>query len=239
MEKIAEYIRKKTKQVGIGLVTNQVEKFVKFYQMVIEENKKVNLTRIVEPMEFAIKHIVDSLLVLKAGIPIGQSGIDIGSGAGFPGIPIAITQPTQRIVLVDSLAKRVRFLDSVKNELDLGKVEVVHARAEDLAHENHYREKFDWVTARAVASLPSLLELCTPFVKVGGVFLAMKGQNVDEEIASAAKVCKLLGVVQEEVFQFKLPEEMGERILILFRKIGATDNKYPRKPNLIKKNPLG
>ena len=239
MEKIAEYIRKNTKQVGIGLVTNQVEKFVKFYQMVIEENKKVNLTRIVEPMEFAIKHIVDSLLVLKAGIPIGQSGIDIGSGAGFPGIPIAITQPTQRIVLVDSLAKRVRFLDSVKNELDLGKVEVVHARAEDLAHENHYREKFDWVTARAVASLPSLLELCTPFVKVGGVFLAMKGQNVDEEIASAAKVCKLLGVVQEEVFQFKLPEEMGERILILFRKIGATDNKYPRKPNLIKKNPLG
>ncbi|NLY11854.1 MAG: 16S rRNA (guanine(527)-N(7))-methyltransferase RsmG [Firmicutes bacterium] len=239
MEKIAEYIRKNTKQVGIGLETNQVEKFVKFYQMVIEENKKVNLTRIVEPMEFAIKHIVDSLLVLKAGIPIGQSGIDIGSGAGFPGIPIAITQPTQRIVLVDSLAKRVRFLDSVKNELDLGKVEVVHARAEDLAHENHYREKFDWVTARAVASLPSLLELCTPFVKVGGVFLAMKGQNVDEEIASAAKVCKLLGVVQEEVFQFKLPEEMGERILILFRKIGATDNKYPRKPNLIKKNPLG
>lgn len=229
-------LKKLANKIGITLTENQINDFLNYKNMLIETNKNINLTAIVEDRDVVLKHFIDSLTINKY-IENDSSLIDIGTGAGFPGIPIKIVREEVDITLLDSLNKRLNFLNEVINDLNLSKINTVHGRAEDLAHQKEFREKFDYATARAVANLSTLAELCLPFVKVGGYFICMKG-NLTEEIDMAKKAIDVLGGKIVSVDKFLLPDSDIERNIILIKKEKITPAKYPRKAGVPSKNPI-
>ena len=198
----------------------------------------MNLTALTEPEDVALKHFCDSILLLKyAEIPEGSSLIDVGTGAGFPSVPVKIVRPDIKLCLLDSLNKRLTFLTEVVNELNLTDVKIVHSRAEDGAKKAELREKFDFATSRAVAQLNVLSEYCLPYVKVGGAFIAMKGKYSEEEISNAKSAIKLLGGKTVKVDTYNLADT-SERTIININKLSSTDKKYPRTSAKIKSKPL-
>lgn len=228
--------KEETKRLNIHLTSEQVEKFATYYRFLIEENQKMNLTAITEESEVYRKHFLDSLYLAKV-LPLEEHQIcDVGSGAGFPAIPYAIVCPESHWILLDSLNKRVDFLKRLVERLELPNVEVFHMRAEDYAKEN--RASFEVVTARAVAKLSILAELCLPLVREGGVLIAMKGSKADEEIREARIAIERLGGMVEKVLYETLPEQEEKRVLIVIRKIHPTPLKYPRSYAKIKERPI-
>ncbi|MBQ2972577.1 MAG: 16S rRNA (guanine(527)-N(7))-methyltransferase RsmG [Ruminococcus sp.] len=222
----------------IELTDEQIEKLTRYYELLIEWNGKMNLTALTEPSDVALKHFCDSILLLKyAEIPENNSLIDVGTGAGFPSLPIKIIRPDIKLCLLDSLNKRLVFLSEVVKELGFNDVKIVHSRAEDGARKAELREKFDFATSRAVAQLNVLSEYCLPYVKVGGAFLAMKGKYSEEEIGSAKSGIKLLGGKTEKVDTYYLADG-SERTIINVKKILKTDKLYPRTSAKIKNKPL-
>ncbi len=235
---LKETLVRECEGVGIELDEIQIDRLVEFARLVLETNQYMNLTGIIEAEEFAIKHLIDCLLLSKTGFPFRGSGIDVGTGPGFPGIVIACGISDAPILLLDSLEKRVNFLLQVKEKLALSNLSCVHGRAEDLAQDKQYRQKFNWVTARAVAPLSILLEYCTPFIKIGGEFLAMKGSQGEEEIEESRKAIKILGLKLMQVHHYQLPKNMGDRTIIQFKKESPTPREYPRKAGIPSKKPL-
>lgn len=216
-----------TKKLGIELTSQQLEKLNQFYELLISWNQKMNLTRIIEKEDVYLKHFYDSLTLSKV-IDLKQdlTLCDVGSGAGFPGIVLKICFPNLKITLLDSLQKRVNYLNEIIKELDLKNIEAIHTRAEDYAKQN--REKFDIVTARAVANLKILSELCIPMVKVNGLFIAMKA-NIEEEIENSTEILKKLDSKIEKKETFYLPIENSIRNIIMIQKQKTTNNLYPRR----------
>ncbi len=212
----------------------QQKQFDIYFNELVEYNKKVNLTAITEREEVYIKHFVDSCLSQEF-IPINSSVIDIGTGAGFPGIPLKIARQDIELHLVDSLNKRIEFLNQISTKLNIS-YQTYHSRAEDFANKN--REKFDICVSRAVAKLNTLAEYCLPLIKVGGMFIAYKGSSADDEIKSSQKALNILGGEIVNIKKISLPKDMGERNLIIIKKIKQTPTKYPRNKNLPKVKPL-
>lgn len=222
------------KSVGLELTEEVYEKLDIYASFLVEYNEKVNLTAITEPMEILRKHFIDSILVTKyVQIPEKSSIIDVGTGAGFPSIPLKIFRPDIKLTLLDSLNKRIDFLKQLCEKLDID-AEFIHGRAEDFSKKPEYREMFDFSCARAVANMSLLSELCIPFVKVGGSFIAMKGPS--EDISLGNNAIKLLGGELETVHEYQLCEE--NRRIALVKKISHTPPKYPRNSSQIKKKTL-
>ena len=221
-----------TKKLGITLTDLQLEKLNQFYELLISWNQKMNLTRITEKEDVYLKHFYDSLTLSKV-IDLNQdlTLCDVGSGAGFPGIVLKICFPNLKITLLDSLQKRVNYLNEIIKELDLKDIEAIHTRAEEYAKQN--REKFDIVTARAVANLKILSELCIPMVKVNGLFIAMKA-NIEEEIENSTEILKKLDSKIEKIETFYLPIENSIRNIIMIQKQKTTNTLYPRRIEKIK-----
>lgn len=221
------------------LTEAQCLQFEKYYQLLIEWNQKMNLTAIEEPHEVAYKHFIDSLFLLRIQENLnGKSMIDVGTGAGFPGIPLKIMQPGLDLTLFDSLNKRVTFLQEVCSQLNLENVKCVHGRAEEFGVKPEYRGAFDIATARAVAKMPVLMEYCLPFVKKGGYFIALKGPELDNELNESKNALKELGGRIADVRQFTLADGQYSRNIAVIEKIKDTPKKYPRKAGTPSKNPL-
>lgn len=230
-------------ELSISLSQEQKRQFVTYYEYLIEKNKVMNLTAITEYEEVIVKHFLDSLSIVKAGCfeqnaLNGKSVIDIGTGAGFPGIPLKIAFPQLKITLLDSLNKRVNFLNEVIEILGLSKVEAVHGRAEDYAKQKEYRECFDFCVSRAVANLSTLSEYCIPFVKEGGCFISYKSGRIDEELSQAGNAVKILGGKVLDVVKFPLMGTDMDRSFVIIKKTRPTAKKYPRKAGLPSKEPL-
>ena len=224
---------------GIQLSEKQRGQFDRYYQLLTEWNKVMNLTGITEYDEVVLKHFSDSLSIVRIlDMSSVKSLIDVGTGAGFPGIPLKIVFPQIKVVLLDSLNKRIKFLDAVIDELKLENISAVHGRAEDFAKRNEYRENFDCCVSRAVANLSTLSEYCLPFVKNSGVFVSYKSGSSDEEILQAGNAVKILGGRIQTVDKFNLPETDMGRALVLIQKEKSTPKKYPRKAGMPGKEPL-
>lgn len=226
-------------KLKIDLAEAQLEQFAQYYDLLIETNRHFNLTAITEPEEVYCKHYYDSLsLAMIVPVDQIQTVIDVGTGAGFPGIPLKIAYPHLDIVLLDSLKKRVHFLEIVIEKLGLKGIRCIHGRAEDFGNREDYRQRFDLSVARAVAKLNVLTEYCLPFVKVGGSFVAMKGSDVEEEINQAKRAFKILGQASYLCQSISLPDQRGERTLIRIDKKKKTPRQYPRRAGVPKRNPL-
>ena len=224
-------------KVGIELSELQKEQYRKYYDLVVEWNQKINLTAITEEDEFYTKHFFDSIsLAFYKDYSNIESICDVGSGAGFPSIPLKILYPNLKVTIVDSLNKRIKFLNLVKDELELTDCNFVHARAEEFGQNKEYRESFEIVTARAVARLNVLAELCLPLVKKDGYFLSLKAQKAEEETKEAINAIKLLGGKLEQDLEFDIEGE--ERHILEIRKAKETPNKYPRKAGTPNKKPI-
>ena len=224
-------------KVGIELTELQKEQYNKYYNLVVEWNQKINLTAITEEEEFYTKHFFDSIsLAFYKDYSNIESICDVGSGAGFPSIPLKILYPNLKVTIVDSLNKRIKFLNLVKDELGLTNCNFVHARAEEFGQNKEYRESFEIVTARAVARLNVLAELCLPLVKKDGYFLSLKAQKAEEETKEAINAIKLLGGKLEQDLEFDIEGE--ERHILEIRKAKETPNKYPRKAGTPNKKPI-
>lgn len=223
-------------KLNVTLSDAQIDQFFIYKETLKEWNEKINLTTIVDDNEILIKHFLDSLTIEKY-IPQNAKMIDIGTGAGFPGIPLKIARPDIELVLLDSLNKRINFLNEVIEKCKLKNVKTIHGRAEDYARNIEYREKFDISTARAVANTSTLLEYCTPFLKINGVFICMKA-DAEQEINGALNATKILNVKKESVDKFKLPEIEAGRTIIIYKKVNATPKQYPRKAGMPAKEPL-
>lgn len=220
--------------VGLTLSREQYEKISIYAEFLVEYNEKVNLTAITEPMEILRKHFIDSILLTKyVDIPLNSTLIDVGTGAGFPSVPIKIYRPDIKITLLDSLNKRIDYLKQLCDKIEID-AEFIHGRAEDFSKKEEYREKFDFSCARAVANMALLSELCIPFVKQNGCFVAMKGPN--EDISLGANAVMVLGGLIEKEIKYKLFDE--DRKIVLVRKISQTPSKYPRNSSQIKKKTL-
>lgn len=230
---------KKLTEIDITLTENQVNQFIMYYEMMVEKNKVMNLTAITEAEEVIDKHFVDSLAIHKM-IDMNHVNkvIDIGTGAGFPGIPLKIAFPQLDIVLLDSLNKRIKFLEEVVEALGLKNVTCIHGRSEDIARKNEYREQFDLCVSRAVANLSTLSEFCIPFVKTGGMFVSYKAGNSEEEIEMAKGAVQKLGGKISDIKKFSLPETELDRVFVKIDKIKNTSKKYPRKAGTPAKEPL-
>ncbi|NLK29301.1 MAG: 16S rRNA (guanine(527)-N(7))-methyltransferase RsmG [Clostridiales bacterium] len=231
-------LKKGLKDFGIELTESQIEQFIRYHELLMEWNKVMNLTTITELNEVILKHFIDSLAIMKVKKPVNERIIDVGTGAGFPGIPIKIVFPDTDITLLDSLNKRIKFLNEVISELKLDKIHTIHGRAEDFGKDINYREKFDLCVSRAVANLSSLSEYCIPFVKEEGYFIPYKSGNSEEEINQAGNAIKQLGGRLEKVIEFNLPFSDIERTLVTIRKISKTPKKYPRSAGKPTKEPL-
>lgn len=227
------------RELGIALEEAQIAAFEKYKDLLLEWNEKVNLTAIVDEQQVAVKHFLDSLTILgKVDVKAHVSMLDVGTGAGFPGIPIKVCCPWINVVLLDSLNKRVVFLEEVINRLGLTGISAVHGRAEEKGRDKGLREKFDLVVARAVANLTVLTEYCLPFVKPGGLFVGYKGPEVEAEIEGSGKAIEVLGGKLVDIYKVKLPFSGGDRSLVLIRKERSTPDKYPRKAGTPEKKPL-
>ena len=220
----------------LGLPTGGIPALIRYADLLVEKNKVMNLTAITDPADIAALHFLDSAALLTLADWKGKTVADIGTGAGFPGLPLRIVDPSIRLTLLDAQNKRVEFLKEVCGELGLADVECVHARAEEFAAD--HREGFDLVTSRAVAALPLLCELCLPLVKVGGYFAAMKSVDADAELASAAHAIEVLGGAVDHVTDYAIPGTEVHHRVIFIKKCRETGKKYPRAFAKIKKNPL-
>ena len=241
---VAPILESQAPEISVPLSAEEIRSFQIYASMLREKNKVMNLTAVDDEQGIAMKHFIDSLTLCPyiraeeekaAGKTIRLA--DVGTGAGFPGLPLKISMPELDVTLMDSLAKRLNFLGEVTERLGLEKVSLVHTRAEDGGRDKRYRERYDVVTARAVARLPVLAEYCLPFVKVGGVFLAMKG-HAEEEMADAAKAIATLGGTIEKTDTFTLPGTDMERTIVVIRKVRPTPPRYPRKAGTPAKEPL-
>lgn len=237
IEEFSKELTKLASKIEIELSLDEIEKLYKFMYLLLEWNEKINLTAITEPEDIILKHFVDSITIKKY-IKSENKVLDMGTGAGFPGIPLKIISSDTYFTLVDSLNKRIIFLNEVCDKLKLDKIENIHSRAEELAKNKKYREQYDVVTSRAVARLASLVEYMLPFVKVGGRCICMKGSNVDEELIEAKKAINVLGGKIEKVDKFLLPNSDIERNIVIIKKIKNTSCKYPRKPGTATKQPI-
>lgn len=224
---------------GIQLSSTQIEQFRTYLQLLVEWNEKMNLTAITDAPSVYLKHFYDSIsAAFYVDLTDKNSICDVGAGAGFPSIPLKICFPQLAVTIVDSLNKRISFLNHLAEQLQLTEVTFVHARAEEFGQNNQYREQFDIVTARAVARLSVLSELCVPLVKVGGLFIAMKGAAAEEEYEDSKHALTVLGAKIREKHSFLLPIEDSERHIFLFDKVKKTPKKYPRKPGVPNKTPI-
>ena len=237
-DRVIELLKEGAKEFGIELTKDTIDKFCTYSLMLKERNKVVNLTAITDDEGIAVKHFVDSLTLYPYIREFNsKSLIDIGTGAGFPGIPIKIICPDIKVTLVDSLEKRITFLNDVINELGLKDITAIHMRAEEIGKDKNHREKYDIATARAVASIPVLLEYCLPLVKVDGYFLAMKGSKEEDNYDKA------LGILggnfhKKEYLELYGEEEKLQRTIYMFKKVKKTSTNYPRKPGLPGRKPL-
>lgn len=230
---------KDLKELNIDLCQNQIDQFLRYYELLIEWNEKINLTAITEFNEVMKKHFVDSMSLIKAyDVYQNVSLIDIGTGAGFPGLALKIAFPNLKVTLLDSLNKRINFLNLVIEDLGLTDIEAVHGRAEDFAKSDKFRENFDICVSRAVANLSTLSEYCIPFVKKEGFFISYKSEKIIEEYAKAENAIKILGGEVYDQVVFNLPDSDIYRNLFVIKKIKHTSSKYPRKAGLPSKEPL-
>ena len=231
-------------KINIEISDDQINCFEKYYELLIEKNKVMNLTAITDKEDVIVKHFIDSIALiphlLDKGININNKLkiIDIGTGAGFPGLPLKIMMPDVKFTLLDSLNKRVSFLNEVIDELKLKDIEALHGRAEDYASDNKYREKYDICVSRAVANLSTLSEYCIPFVKEDGFFISYKAGESEEEINNSKNAIKILGGKINKVEEFVLPGTDASRVFVFIRKQELTDKKYPRKAGVPAKKPL-
>lgn len=224
-------------ELNISLSEKQIQQFLDYYELLVETNKVMNLTAITEFDEVIEKHFLDSLSLCKVyDLNREVKILDLGTGAGFPGIPLKIAFPETEIILADSLNKRIKFLQQVMEKLGLEKVEAVHGRAEEMAKNSLYREQFDLCVSRAVANLSSLSEYCVPFVKEGGKFISYKAGEIEEEVDKAKKAIKILGGKIEDVYKFDLYEQ--KRSFVIIKKEKRTPKAYPRKAGTPTKEPL-
>ena len=235
---IKEIIKSATADYKIQLTENQLEQLEKYFKLLVEWNEKINLTAITDEQGVAVKHFADSLSLFNyVDIPENSTIIDVGTGAGFPGIVLKIARPDIRLTLLDSLQKRLNFLDTVLSELSLDAV-LIHSRAEDGGQDIDLRESFDFVVSRAVARLNVLAEYCIPYVRLTGNFIAMKGPDAENEIANGRKAVQTLGGKIKKIHTFSLALDGGERTIIEIEKIAPTPDKYPRSYGKIKAKPL-
>lgn len=225
------------KKIDIEITEKQVDDFYNYMNLLLEWNEKINLTAITDENDIILKHFVDCGTILKY-ITDNSRIIDIGTGAGFPGIPLKILNNSLKITLMDSLNKRILFLNNVIDELKLSDIEGIHARAEELAKNKNYREKFDIATSRAVANLSTLSEYMLPFVKKGGIAICMKGFNINEELNNSKKAIKILGGKIDKIDNFNLAETDNLRNIIILRKIEKTPKEFPRKAGKPSKEPI-
>lgn len=234
-------MREELSEFSIELSKLQLHQFYQYFELLVEWNKVMNLTTITEMEDVVTKHFVDSLSLVKVLSDLKSKQVqilDMGTGAGFPGIPLKIVFPELEITLLDSLNKRINFLNKVIEELGLKKIKAVHGRAEDYGRDREYREKYDYCVSRAVANLSTLSEYCMPYVKIGGAFIPYKSGKIEEELNQARGAVKLLGGKIEEVITFMLPKTDVERSFVVVRKKEGTSKKYPRKAGFPSKEPL-
>ena len=236
-EEFFEKMQEKSTDLGVRFLVEQIEQFFEYMNLLIEWNEKMNLTAITDPEEIILKHFIDSITILKE-LEDNSKIVDVGTGAGFPGIPLSIMNPTLKITLVDSLNKRLLFLKEVVNKLNLKNIEIVHASAEEFGQNKKYRESFDVATSRAVANLSTLSEYLIPLVKVGGKIISMKASDAKQELNEAKKAIEVLGGIVEKVDEFNLPQSDIGRTVIIIKKDKTTPNKYPRKPGTPSKEPI-
>lgn len=234
-----ELLKKGITEFNIDVDEKMIDDFSMYREILVEWNQKMNLTGIEDEKEVFIKHFLDSVSIFKNGyIKDNMKVIDVGTGAGFPGLPMKIAKRSLDVTLLDSLNKRINFLQEVCKKIYIDDVEFIHGRAEDFGQDENYREQYDIATARAVAGLPVLMEFCVPFVKVGGYFICLKGPNADLELEESKKAMETLEVKFIEKIDIKLPEiELNHNILV-FEKIQNTPSKYPRKAGKPSKSPI-
>lgn len=226
-------------RIGLSFDEAKYNKFIKYKDLIKEWNEKINLTAITDDEEIIKKHFIDSIKVYKCDyVKNAKSIIDIGTGGGFPGIPMRIVKEDSSIVLLDSLNKRINFLNEVIDQLNLPEIRTIHGRAEDFAQTPEYRQKFDLAVSRAVANLTVLLEFCLPYVKVGGCFVALKGPAIEEEIKNAEAALRVLGGKIEEIIEVDIEGSDLKHNLLVVKKIKDTPKKYPRKAGMVTKNPI-
>ena len=215
-----DILRQGIEDFGIEASDKMLADFQKYKEILVEWNQKMNLTGIEDEKEVFIKHFLDSISAVSKGyIKNGMSLIDVGTGAGFPGMPLRICLPELKVTLLDSLNKRINFLQEVANQIDIDDIEFIHGRAEDFGKDENYRECFDIATARAVAGLPALMEFCVPFVKVGGHFVCLKGPNANLELEESKKAMEVLGIEYIEKIDIKLPEIDLDHNILVFKKV--------------------
>ena len=235
---IKGYILSAVKNFKIELSDEQLNQLESYCKLLVSWNERMNLTAITEPKDVAIKHFADSLSVLSfVDVPNGASVIDVGTGAGFPGLVLKIARPDIKLTLLDSLKKRLTFLEDVLNNLGLD-AQLIHSRAEEGGQSIDLRECYDFAVSRAVAQLNVLCEYCLPYVRLSGSFIAFKGGESDEEIKNASKAIQTLGGKKTDVYKFDLPENSGSRTLVIIEKVQPTPDKYPRQNGKIKAKPL-
>ena len=236
---MSQIFEKKLSELGITLNEVQKRQFLQFYELLVEWNKVMNLTGITEYEEVNEKHFVDSLSIVKAiDMDSVETVIDIGTGAGFPGIPLKIAFPNLKVVLLDSLNKRIQFLNTVIDTLQLTDIQTIHGRAEDFAKQQAYREQFDLCVSRAVANLATLSEYCLPYVRVDGMFIPYKSGEITEELQQSQNAIHVLGGKVTDVVKFRLPGTEIGRSFVKIKKVQNTAKKYPRKAGLPSKEPI-
>ena len=236
---MGDFLKESLSGIGLDPKDELIFKLNKYYEMLVEKNKVMNLTAITEYDDVVIKHFVDSILISNAfDMENINSIIDVGTGAGFPGLVLGIFYPDVKITLLDSLNKRIKFLQEVVAEIDLKCVDTIHSRAEDYSQIKGIRECYDLAVSRAVANLSTLSEYCLPYVKVGGYFVSYKADNCDEEVEQAKSAIKKLGGVVDNIVRCKIPNTDITRVFVVIKKISNTDKKYPRKAGLPLKEPL-
>lgn len=237
--KFYDLLDRAAKDVGLELTEEKYDKFITYMRLLQEWNEKINLTAITEDEEIIKKHFIDSIKAFKREeFKVSKNMIDVGTGAGFPGIPIAIMNSSIKVTLLDSLNKRINFLNKVIEDLHLKNIVTVHSRAEDGARNKLYREKFDLATSRAVANMSVLAEYCLPYVKIGGKFIALKGPSVSEEIEDSRNAIQKLGGQLEGVLPVEIEDSDLKHNLVVVKKIQACSKVYPRKAGTISKNPI-
>lgn len=233
-----KYLEECAKKLSIHLTEEQLNKFEIFYELLIETNKSLNLTAITEMHEVVLKHFIDSIALISFIDLSGKKVIDVGTGAGFPGIPLSILRPDAEFVLMDSLQKRLNFINNVLEKCNIQNVKTLHGRAEDIGQDIKYREKFDYCVSRAVAALPVLLELCTPLIKVGGNFVSYKSELLGEELEVSKHALSILHCEVEKQYNYSIPDSDFYRVLAVFKKNSKLEKKYPRQAGKPKKSPL-